>query len=461
VVARIPSVPVHAVARVVAALVLGVALGASAAEPPPDRALVLETIELEGATRTSLEVVQLWLPIAPGDAITPDELLDAIAALRSADLFAEVDFRTARGSARGQVKLVLEVREHGPDFRLGTGYRDLDGWYLIPAQLRWDNLRGRGDRLRLQLGIGYRLIETRFVFEEPRVGAGGRWRWAVELAGAGVDRRYFVDGVEYHHGLAVATIEASLGRRLGTHWSIDVGGAVQAVDADSTPSAAETDESRGIEDGDIIPTDQLPPPIRDNVGRKDGNIVRLDIARDGRSPRLVSFTPRSGMWGRVRTEAILREGAHAARVEADLRAYRALAGGVIAARARGGAVEETAAFYDRFYLGGLYTVRGFPDQSLSPPEGSTRYWSASAEFRARLAGPHDRPRLMGLVFVDAGQGWQRGETVRAADASVAVGYGLRLRIPWIDSLGLDLGIPLTESPTRTAWAGHVTLGWNY
>ena len=198
-------------------LVLGLALcvpgasGVAAQTATPERELVLESVELEGATRTTPDVVLLWMPIAPGDAVTPDDLLDAIAALRAADLFAELDFRTARGSERGKVRLILLVREHGPDFRLGTGYRDHDGWYLIPGQLRWDNLRGRGDRLRAQVGIGYRLIEVRAIFEEPRVGAGGRWAWGVEAVGAAIDRRYFVDGVSYHHGLSVAGLEVHLG----------------------------------------------------------------------------------------------------------------------------------------------------------------------------------------------------------------------------------------------------------
>jgi outer membrane protein insertion porin family len=448
-------------------IALGVVLGvpggpAARAEPgATDRALVLEAVELEGATRTSAEVVLRWMPIAPGDAITPDDLLDAISALRAADLFAELDFRTERGSARGNVRLILIVREHGLDFRLGTGYRDQDGWYLIPGQLRWDNLRGRGDQLRAQIGIGYRLLDLRLLFEEPRIGVGGRWGWGAQASAAGIDRRYFVDGVSYHHGLSVGALEVHLGRRFGSAWRIDLAGAHEVVDADSMPTAAETDELRGVEKGDPIPTDDLPAAIRDHVGRKPGNRIRLDFSGDSRAARQVSLTPSGGFWGRLRVESILREDARAARIEADLRAYRRVLGGAGALRLRGGIVEETAAFYDRFYLGGPYTVRGFPTESLSPAEGDTRYWTASAEFRGRLAGPSERPRFLGSLFVDAGQGWRRGERVDARDIAVAVGWGVRLRIPWIDSLGVDFGIPLTESPTRTAWHGSVILGWNY
>jgi len=455
------------IGRQIRSIVLGVALcavvgpAARAQSGATDRPLVLESVELEGATRTTVDVVLRWMPIAPGDAVTPDDLLDAIAALRVADLFAEVDFRTARGSERGLVQLILTVREHGLDFRLGTGYRDQDGWYLIPGQLRWDNLRGRGDRLRAQVGIGYRLLDWRLIFEEPRVGAGGRWQWGTEVSGARIDRRYFVDGVSYHHGLSVGALQVHLGRRFGSAWTIDLAGAHEVVDADSMPTAAETDELRGVEEGDPIPTDELPPAIRDHVGSKPGNRIRLDFLGDSRSARQVAFTPKTGLWGRLRVESILREDAHAARVEVDLRAYRHVFGGAGALRVRGGVVEEAAAFYDRFYLGGPYTVRGFPTESLSPAEGDTRYWTASAEFRGRLAGPRDRPRLMGSLFADAGQGWQRDDPVEARDIAVAVGWGVRLRVPWIHSVGVDFGIPLTESPTRTAWNGVVVLGWNY
>jgi outer membrane protein assembly factor BamA len=104
-------------------------------------------------------------------------------------------------------------------------------------------------------------------------------------------------------------------------------------------------------------------------------------------------------------------------------------------------------------LGGLYTVRGFPSQSLTDPEGSTVFGAASLEFRAALVGRRDRPRLAGVLFVDAG--------VDDDEPAAAAGFGVRLRVPWLESLGLDLGIPLTESPIEEAFHANASLGWSF
>ncbi|MEZ5064432.1 MAG: BamA/TamA family outer membrane protein [bacterium] len=444
---------------IVATLALGVA--EAPAVSPPARPLIVDEITLEGATRTSLDVVSRYLPLAAGDAVTPDQLLAAVDELRGSDLFAEVDFRTVRGDERGHLRLVLTAREHGPDVRFGTGFRDLDGWYLIPLQLRWDGLLGRGDRLRAQFGLGYRLAEVRLAFEEPRLGRDGRWSWGTELSSGAIDRRYFVDGIAYDHPIERTSFEAHLSRRLGEHWSIGVAGARQKIHADSLSTVAEDDDFRGVSAGDRIDAADVPLSASRHVGDVLGDVVRLDFVGDSRGEPGVALSPASGAWGRLRAETVLREDAHASRVELDLRTYRRVGAGVLALRGRAGAVEETAAFYDRFYLGGPYTVRGFLDESISPSEGDTRFWIASAEWRARLAGAPGRPRLVGSVFVDAGEGWTGGQRVAADDVAVSAGWGFRVRVPWIDSIGFDFGVPLTETPTRTSWAGHGALGWNF
>jgi outer membrane protein assembly factor BamA len=85
-------------------------------------------------------------------------------------------------------------------------------------------------------------------------------------------------------------------------------------------------------------------------------------------------------------------------------------------------------------------------------------------------GRIDRPRLAGLVFVDAGQGWRAsGADEVAASAtgfdpdepSIAAGFGLRLRVPWLEWIGLDAGIPLKESPVGESFHVNGALGWNF
>lgn len=438
--------------------------GAPAAAPGPESAaaaanLVVEAIELEGATRTDLATVLRYLPLAPEQNVDPARLQEAVAELRASELFASVDFYTRPGSERGRIRLVLEVVEKGLEFRLGTGYQDLTGWYLIPAQLRFDNRLGRGEQLRLQLKLGYRLAGAELLFAEPRFGDGRNY-WGVSAYGFGVTRLYSQAGIQIEHSVGRGGAEVHVGREVASHWTLEVGARSERVDADSVAQVAEDDEVRGVERGDDISFAELPAAVAQSVGETRRTVLHTHLTFDSRAPRRVVFTPTGGVWGRVRFEDYLRDDADHLSLTADVRGYRAVFGGVLAARARGGVIGREAAFYDRFYLGGLYTLRGVPSQSLSAPEGDTRFWSASLEFRGPLIGASAKPRLSGLLFVDAGDGWSR-DLPTWDDVAVSAGYGLRLRLPWIGLLGLDFGAPLTESPRRESFRAAISLGWTF
>lgn len=424
------------------------------------RTLTLERIEVEGNTRTSRDAVLRRFPLHEGDAVTPERILDAIDALRATEVFASVDFRTGPGTGRGLVALTLDVREKGVELRFGTGYRDLDGWYLVPAELRFDNRLGNGERLRITSKLGYRLGGVEITFAQPAAGARGRTYWGIEGGGFGQSRVYFVDGVEYAHDLGRGYLGAYVGRRFGASWRVELGARGETIDADSTAEAYEDDDVRGVSRGDELPFAALPAGVGDDVGERRGSVLHAEIARDTRSARLVCATPASGLWGRLRVEGIVREETRATAATAELRAYRAAGDLAFALRLRGGVVGAEAAFYDRFHLGGLYSVRGFPSQSLAPPAGDTRFWTAGVEMRGPLVGRPDRPTLAGLLFLDAGDGGSSG-AAEVEGAASSFGFGLRLRVPWIESIGVDFGVPLSESPVGESFHANGALGWNF
>lgn len=434
---------------------------AEATESPSTfRPLYLEEIVVRGNSRTSRDVVLRYLPLAPDQSVTPDRVVDAVASLRESDLFSRLDFRMEKGTERGRVRLVLDVEEKGAEFRFGTGYQDLDGWYLIPAELRLDNRMGRGEQSRLSVKLGYQIAGVEYRFRENRLGADGRMFWGASLGGYGLQRRYFLDDVQYRHAVGRGHLGAHVGRRLGRAWSLEVGARFETVDADSVPDAAEDDEARGLDRGDALPFDQLPAEIAAAVGERRGQVYHVQLAYDARARRRVASTPERGAWGAVRVEGLVREGAEAVSATVDLRAYRAALGGAFAARGRAGFVGDDSAFYDRFHLGGLYTVRGFALQSLSPPGGDTRFWSTTLEFRGPLLGRRDEPRVLGVLFVDAGQGWTDGSP-HADDVSSAAGFGFRVRVPWLDTLGFDFGIPLGDREVAETFHASGALGWNF
>ena len=102
---------------------------------------------------------------------------------------------------------------------------------------------------------------------------------------------------------------------------------------------------------------------------------------------------------------------------------------------------------------------------LAVDAGLRRRRRASApDGRARGAG-HER--LIGLVFADAGRGWAN-DRVATVEPDVdyqrwqlGAGYGLRLRLPWVGLVGLDVGLPVTAGITGEPVWLYLTLGHSF
>lgn len=446
-------------ARFLVAVIFGLAVASAAIAE--ERPLLLEGLEITGNSRTPERVVWLYLGLNPGDEVTAGSIVAAVEGLRREGPFASVDSWSSPGSEKGRILLHLDVAEKGFQFRFGVGFQDLSGWYIIPAELRYDNRLGRGEHLRLQVRLGYRTGGGWIVYEEPRAGDGRTW-WGARIGGEGVSRAYLWNGVEYNHTVGRGGLEAHVGRRLTGHLSIEMGGAFESIDVDSTAEAAEDDKFRGVEWGDELPFDDLPPGVAAAVGEESRGTARFDIVWDSRSEGRLAGTPVGGLWGRLRMEGVFPDESDPyARVTGDLRGYRALFGAAFAARLRGGYAGWDAPFYDRHYVGGLYTVRGYAEQSLTRPAGDTRFWSASVEMRAPLAGGREEPRVTGIVFIEAAQSWTDDEAPTWNDVAAAAGYGIRVRLPWVQWLGLDAGIPITDSPESEAFHLNGTIGMTF
>lgn len=425
-----------------------------------ERQLILQDIVIEGTDRTPLSTVLLYLPVQPGQAIDQQTLIGAVAELRDSALFKSLDYYTRPGAERGHLILVLDVEEHGFNLRLGTGNTDLDGWYIVPIMVAYDNALGKGGRLDLQWRFGFRHNGTLLTYARPRAGS-GRDYWGTRFFyHLDTDRPYFADGVEYRHYVDRTGLSGVYGRRLTEAWTFEMGLVLETIGADSTSTAVLETSGGEIDVDEDIPYEDLLPEIQAGVGDDYRAIVEMDLQHDTRSKRLRAGTPVGGLWGRVKTQFVWQGDKSHLGLQTDLRAYQEMPGGVLAARLRGAVVGCEAVFYDRLYLGGMYTVRGFPTHSLSAPGGDTWLFSSSLEYRSRILGQGDKTRLAGLFFMDAGVSGRSGEG-SFSGMSVGAGYGLRLRVKWLGWLGLDVGFPITERPTESRFQVNASIGWSF
>jgi len=129
-------------------------------------------------------------------------------------------------------------------------------------------------------------------------------------------------------------------------------------------------------------------------------------------------------------------------------------GHVLEAGARTGVLQaydgDTVPFYERYYLGGMYSLRGSQYRAVSPrdpgftePVGGDSYWFGSVEYSLPVFGAETGPALRFAVFYDIGSVGAAPYDFNVSDYSDNWGVGLRLNIPQLGPLRLDYGIPIT------------------
>lgn len=453
--------PAGARAQAMAASAAPVATDSLATPPAAERRLYLAAVELVGATRTDLATVYRFLPLRPGQAIDQAGLVAAVEELRAGGLFRSVEFYTRPGEGRGQLVLVLEVVEHRLDLRWAAGNTNLDGWYLVPVMLAADNAFGDGGNLDLRWRIGLRHAGTALRYERPRVGD-GRSHWSLEANAGSTERPYFADNVEFRHRVDASGLAFAFGRHVDERRRVEFGLGASTVDVADHSTSYTASQDGSIDYDQEIPEADLPPAIRESVGRSARVTAYLDWQYDSRAAARRAGTPTGGLWGRAKGGLVLQEGrAGHASLQLDLRTFHAAPGGAFATRLRADWVGESAAFHDRLYLGGLYSLRGFATGALSPPGGDTWQWSGSVEYRGDILSDARGTKLAGVLFLDAGAGGAADAADPYTGLAASAGYGLRMRVRWLDWIGVDVGFPLTERPLDMRFQGHASIGWSF
>jgi len=119
--------------------------------------------------------------------------------------------------------------------------------------------------------------------------------------------------------------------------------------------------------------------------------------------------------------------------------------------------------FDRFFLGGANTLRGYkfrhvgPKDEFSEPLGGNTYWMGSAEYSIPLI-----ERLRFAVFYDIGMVYSRAYDFDFANYNDNWGVGLRLAIPQLGPapLRLDYAFPITHG-ADTSGSGRFQFSVGY
>lgn len=429
----------------------------------------IEKIDIRGNVKTKDKVIRRELAVSPG------EVFNMVAVKRSRNrLEGTRFFEPGKVDARaeptdppivGRKDLVISVEEQNTgNVTLGTGFSSVDSLvgFVVVSQGNFDlfnppRFTGAGQKLRLRVQLGTERQDYEISFIEP---------WFL-------DRKLSLGVDLYHRELNFQSQDdlydevrtggrLSLTRALGSDFLIgslsynieNVGIRLDnSVHGDRIIAGGPAGPGGGVP---VFDPANAPQAILKEDGYSLLTKVGIGLAYDTRNN---TFLPDAGqrteLLGEVTSSYL---GGERDFYKLDLSSawyFRGFVKGhVLEVVGKLGVVEgfdgDDVPFYERFYLGGLYSLRGFRYRDISPrepgfdePIGGNTYWLGSLEYSIPLIQREQAGGVRFAVFYDIGNVVSDSYDFTTSNFSDNWGFGLRLNLP-IGPLRLDYGIPIHQ-----------------
>ena len=422
----------------------------------------IEKIEIRGNTKTRDKVIRRELAVNPGETFDMVRVKLSTNRLYGLNYFAKVDAAPEPTDVPDRKNLVVGVEEKSTgDIRLGAGFSSLDELtgFLELSQGNFDLFKppyflgtGGGQKVRLRLAIGTQRKDFQLTFIEPWF-LGRKLAFSADLFYR--ELLYYSDIYDVVNGGARITLTRTL---WNDFWRGSLGYVIENVGLVDMPNEITVVGP----DGQPEVIDPVPPTIRKDEGYSLASKVTSALSYDTRNSVLL---PNRGQHTTLRGEIAggpLGGDRDFYKLELESNHYfrGLLPGHVIEVMAQVGVV-DTYGFntdvhlFDRFFLGGLYSLRGYEYRSVGPyesnaqgnaeePIGGRTFWYGSVEYsvpiieRFRLAAFYD----IGNVFPDSYSFETSGPEY--GQYTDNWGIGVRLNIPGMGPLRLDYAIPMSH-----------------
>lgn len=413
----------------------------------------IEKIEIRGNTKTRDKVIRRELAVSPGETFDMVRVNLSKQRLQGLRYFEKVDARPEQTTVPNRQNLVIGVDEKSTgNLTVGAGFSSVDSivGFAEVTQGNFDlfnppTFTGGGQKFRMRVQLGTERQDFLISFIEP-------WFLGKRLA-LGVDLYYHNWRYQSLDDLYDETrigAKISLTRSLGSEFLIG--------------SIYYNPEQIGIDLN--VPESEVPQAISAERGDTFASRVGASLAYDTRNnTELPNRGQRTEIFGEVTGGPL---GGDRDYYKVELRTgwyFKGLATGhVLEVVGRTGVAESfddrDVPFYDRYYLGGMYSLRGYRYRRVSPreegfrePIGGDTFWFGSVEYsipvidRLRFALFYD----IGAVSADPYE-WN-------SDYSDNYGFGIRLNLP-IGPLRLDYGIPIQHDRfSRSSGQFQFGVGW--
>lgn len=432
----------------------------------------IEKVEIRGNTKTKDKVIRRELSVAPGEVFDMTRIKTSKRRLEGLDYFEPggVEARPEPTDVPNRKNLLIGVREKNTgNISFGAGFSSVDS---IVGFAEWTQgnfdlfhpptFTGGGQKLRLRVQIGTERQDYVLAFTEP---------WFL-------NRKLALNVDLYHRDLNYVSLDNLYDEtRTGTRWGLtralgsdfligSIGYRIERVGIDLASGVHGTEVINvGNPPVPTISWANAPQAILDESGDTRQATLSLSLAYDTRNDtRLPNRGQRSEIISEVASTYL---GGQSDFYKVELQSawyFPGFAKGhVIEAVGRIGVANGMnggyVPFYDRFYLGGLYSLRGFEYRGISPreedpapgggysgyfsePVGGNSFWFGSIEYSLPIIDRDGTGGVRFALFYDVGSVEADAYNFSVKGYSSDWGIGLRLNLP-IGPLRLDYAFPIT------------------
>ncbi|UCD70700.1 MAG: outer membrane protein assembly factor BamA [Syntrophobacterales bacterium] len=398
-----------------------------------------EQITISGNTKTRDKVIRRELRAAEGDLYSSKALKRGRQKLMTSGYFMDADFTTSKGTSDEKINLDIKVEE-GPTgtISFGGGYSTVEGAVGM-IQLSERNLLGLGYKTYLNTTLGAETERFRFGFTNP-------WLLGTPTT-AGLDVYVETSEVFDTYKSDITGVDAYLGRYMTDYISARLTGRFERVKInDVSPDASRF--------------------IAEQEGTRDTHSLSLSLTKDTRDSY---FNPTKGSKHTLSLENagwILGGDNTFYKVIGDTNWYFPMPlDTVLHLRGRSGIVEgydgRDVPIYERFFIGGINTIRGFEYGMAGPKDetGEAIGGEKMVIFNSELLFPLRKDiGLKGAVFYDAGKGFDEFREFGRVNHSV--GFGIRWFSP-IGPLRIDWGYNLDPQAGEQQGITDFTIGTQF
>ncbi|MGQ9570269.1 MAG: outer membrane protein assembly factor BamA [Thermodesulfovibrionales bacterium] len=390
-------------------------------------------IEISGNTRTRDKVIRREIRLDEGDVFNSKLLKRSYERINNLNFFENVDVVPKPRPDKKLVDLEVKVKERPTGFlSVGGGYSSVDK-LIGMIDLTQGNLFGRGQLLKVRGEFGARTTYYEITFRDP---------WFM-------DKPIYFSSTLYklvREYIAFDKKSTGFGLSLGKDLSEYIRGDIAYNFENATIYDVSADASKIIKEQEgTFSTSSLTPSIV-----RDSRDNYIDTTRGSRNSIYLTYAGLGGKNKYVKGEIDSAWFFPIGKTTVMLRGRFGYATGIWG---------EDLPLYERFYVGGIYTIRGLDwgdagpkDEETGEPIGGTSELIFNAEYIFPLVS---EMRLKGVVFFDIGNAYESFDNF--GKFRYTTGAGIR----WISPMGpirIEWGYNLNRKPGEKASRLEFTFG---